>query len=297
VSLNMTLIEDRKRDYLVKTFSRTKKKDYENYVLNSIWSKLNRLDVQPISQQYIKTQNGKTHLIDLYFSQLNVGIECDEAYHLDNQEQDEIRTLSIAEILDRVDVGNDFELIRIRAYESIESINTQIDKAVRILKKRINNTVNFTPWVIQTATQFRETRDAITIYDQFRYRTVLEIAQVLGRNYTNLQRAFFRINETYYAWCPHLSVTQDGVVIYEGKNDWINLLSEDWETITETRAGKDKMDPISKQNRYPRVTFAKKKDSLGRLSYRFIGVYEFDDQRSTQNLRVYKRVGTSFQLA
>lgn len=29
-------VEDQKRDYLIKTFSRSKLKDYENYILNSI---------------------------------------------------------------------------------------------------------------------------------------------------------------------------------------------------------------------------------------------------------------------
>jgi very-short-patch-repair endonuclease len=292
----MTLIVDKKRDYIIKTFSRTKKKDYENYVLNAIWNKLNRLDVQPITQQYVKNQEGKTYLIDLYFPQLNIGIECDESHHIGNQDLDEIRTMTISEVLDRVEAGEGFQIIRIRAYESIESINKQIDVAVKRLKNLIIENKNFNSWVIQSAIEFRDSRNEISIRDQFRYKTVLEIAQVLGKDYLGIQRAFFRINETYYAWCPHLSVTQDGRVIYEGKNDWINLLSEDWETITETRVGKDSMTPISKQNKYPRVTFVKSKDSLGQLNYRFIGIYQFDDERSVQELRVYKRVGTGFSI-
>ena len=81
-------VEDKKRDYLIKTFSRTRRKDYENYILNSIWNKLDRLDIQPVTQQYIRTINGRYHLIDLYFPQLNVGVECDEYYHANNKNND-----------------------------------------------------------------------------------------------------------------------------------------------------------------------------------------------------------------
>lgn len=35
-------MEDLKREYLIRTFSRTKRKDYENYILNAIWHKLDR---------------------------------------------------------------------------------------------------------------------------------------------------------------------------------------------------------------------------------------------------------------
>lgn len=292
----MTLINDEKRDYLIKTFSRTNRKDYENYVLNSIWCKLNRLDVKPVTQQYIRTPNGKTYLIDLYFPQLNFGIECDESYHIENMDDDEIRTLKIQEVLDRVDEDQNFIIKRIRAYENIESINKQIDLIVLELKKLINESEKFTPWVIQTAVEFRNSRNVISINDQFRYRTVLDIAQVLGKNYRGIQRAYFPINEKYYAWCPHLSVERDGKTYYYGRKDWINVLSEDWLTITETRAGKDSMDPLSKQSKHLRVTFVKSKDVFGKSSYRFIGVYEFDPSRSSQLLRKYQRISTSYAI-
>ena len=61
-------IDDVKRDYLVKTFSRTKKKDYENYILNAIWQKLNRVDVQPVTQQYVRHDDGKYSFTCLLFN-------------------------------------------------------------------------------------------------------------------------------------------------------------------------------------------------------------------------------------
>ena len=59
--------------YVIKTLSRTKRKDWENYVLNAVWNRLGDWDIRPVSQQYIR-QNGKAYLIDLYFPQLNIGV-------------------------------------------------------------------------------------------------------------------------------------------------------------------------------------------------------------------------------
>ena len=82
------MTETEKREYLIKTLSRTKRKDYENYVVGAIWHRINNLEIKPVSQQYVKRNDGKYALLDLYFPQINVGIECDEAYHEHNTEPD-----------------------------------------------------------------------------------------------------------------------------------------------------------------------------------------------------------------
>lgn len=40
---------DLKRDYVIKPLSRAKRKDYENYVINAIWTRLDRLDLHPVT--------------------------------------------------------------------------------------------------------------------------------------------------------------------------------------------------------------------------------------------------------
>lgn len=92
-------MKDLKRDYLIKTFSRTKRKDYENYIINGIWHKLNRIDIQPITQQYVKRSDGKYALIDLYFPQINLGIEIDEEYHVKNSAHDSQREMTMEQLL------------------------------------------------------------------------------------------------------------------------------------------------------------------------------------------------------
>lgn len=80
-----------KSEYLYKMFSkRTKNKDRENYIINRIWSLLNDDRIFPITQQQIMRTNQKFKraLVDLYFPQINLGIEVDEDHHLSNSNKD-----------------------------------------------------------------------------------------------------------------------------------------------------------------------------------------------------------------
>ncbi|MGN6714389.1 AbaSI family restriction endonuclease [Anaerocolumna jejuensis] len=44
----------------MKTFSRTKRKDYENYILTAIWHKIHNNNIQPFTQRYTKLNNENT---------------------------------------------------------------------------------------------------------------------------------------------------------------------------------------------------------------------------------------------
>ena len=129
-------MKDLKRDYLIKTFSRTKRKDYENYIINGIWHKLNRIDIQPITQQYVKRSDGKYALVDLYFPQINLGIEIDEEYHVKNSTHDSQREMTMEQLLGAYAETKDFYLLRVKAYESLDDINLQIDEVVRKIEQR-----------------------------------------------------------------------------------------------------------------------------------------------------------------
>ena len=73
--------------YLAKTLSRTKKKDYENYVVNAIWNRVNNFKLVPVTQQLVKDKEGRRYYIDLYFPQLKLGVECYEGYHNNNEQK------------------------------------------------------------------------------------------------------------------------------------------------------------------------------------------------------------------
>ncbi|MBS3972916.1 MAG: hypothetical protein KGZ84_07865 [Erysipelotrichia bacterium] len=283
-----------KRDYLIKTFSRTKKKDYENYILNAIWTKLNRLDLQPITQKYVRYKNGRYGLIDLYFPQINFGIECDEYHHINRQSEDNLRTMTLFEILDAVDESHTFVLKRIKAYESIESIHSQIDEVVNEIKAILRSKEDFQPWDIKERVDEIATIQSISVDDDVRFRKISDIANALGKRVKGMQSAYFPLKDNVYVWCPQLAATYNERIVSAGKHGWINQLSEDWNYIIESREDNRKMSTLEKQKRHIRITFAKSKDHLGNLSFRFVGVYEFDEMQSNEIARVYKRISISY---
>ena len=79
-------IVDYKLNYLSKTFSKIDKKGIETYVISRIWNKLDNLDIKIVCQQYVKRENGYA-LLDLYFPQINFGVEIDEGQHMSEEHQ------------------------------------------------------------------------------------------------------------------------------------------------------------------------------------------------------------------
>lgn len=72
--------------------SKIKHKKYELYVLSRIVHGLNDPGIKFKFQQYAKRNgNGKYALIDLFLPQFNIAIEVDEAYHLAQLTEDEVR--------------------------------------------------------------------------------------------------------------------------------------------------------------------------------------------------------------
>ncbi len=47
-----------KKIYLIKTLSKTKRKDYENYVINRLYNRLDDLDIKPMTQKFVKRKIG-----------------------------------------------------------------------------------------------------------------------------------------------------------------------------------------------------------------------------------------------
>jgi len=117
------------------------RKDYENYVINAIWNKLNDPELKPVSQQYIQKPDGGHYFIDLYFPQLHIGVEIDEAHHLfaENQKSDKERTATIFDVIRQVTL-KESEILRVSVVHkdkngkiklrSLEDVDNCIDKVV-----------------------------------------------------------------------------------------------------------------------------------------------------------------------
>lgn len=290
---NQNSMKDEKRDYLIKTLSRTKRKDYENYIVNGIYHRLNRLDIQPVTQQHVLRSDGKRALIDLYFPQLNYGVECDEAYHLGNYEHDITREITMEEMLSTIKESESFILRRVPAYESIEMINESIESIVEEIHSLVEER-NIEPWNYgEDAIAQALSKGTLSIEDGLSFTKIIDICRCFGKEYKGMQRSYFNIGNDHYLWCPKLAIEST-----EGPksiaNGWINTLSDDWEYIYETNDDVSKVEKLPKDKK--RATFAKSKDVLGRNVYRFVGVFSHSPELSSKGNNVYIRISEEINL-
>lgn len=266
-----------KRDYLVKTFSRTKRKDYENYILTGIWHKLDNMNLKPVSQQYVKRQNGSHALMDLYFPQLHIGIEVDEAYHQENQKEDKLRMDDIISAVNE-DAINDFQILRIDATKSLEEINDRINEIVSVIKGKASRVTLMWNTYEEELNQLKQ-QEYLTIYDDISFKDIKDIANtVFGKSAKRYQRSYFRVKDKMWLWCPKLSITENGDT-KSVAGGWLNILAEDWSYIDEShqdgvivkeRSG-NHMEKV--ESGRESAVFAKYKDNLGFNRYRFVGIF------------------------
>lgn len=256
--------------YLVKTLSKTNRKDYENYVINAIYQRVNNLKLIPVTQQYVRAKE-KYYLIDLYFPQINLGIEINESYHYKQIKKDQIRLEKIYSSLDL----KDFILESIKI-DTLENTEEEIKRIVKLIKKRISKYKLEIETYEQKLKKIK-TNKIIRSKDSFFFKKINDIAFIFGKNYKGMQRAYFQITEeSDFIWCPTLNYEVNGKII--GNKKWNNVLSKDWNQIIETSKIKNntvKFKNLKKEImlNLNRIVFVKTKNNLGQVGYRFIGVF------------------------
>jgi len=297
-------ITDPKTLYLVKTLSRTKRKDYENYVINAIWQRLNNSDIEVVSQQYVENTintKGQSHyFIDLYFPTLNIGIECDEAFHKNKKQSksDKEREASIYDIIYKIK-KDDYLAIHIDVTQNYENLQKSINNAVETIKQKINE-INPPKWEIKTPEEYYSLKDKIHIADRKGFHTINKTCNVLfnaGRNEETkgASRTYFTLPkfkgtslEGYKIWFPHLAVEvigEDGEhkTVAATKTGWNNQLIDDGEIIMEYNENNIRYE----QDENKRIVFLKYKDPLGYNEYKFVGIFEFKE--SNGNTRYFSK--------
>lgn len=290
--------QDWKMEYLYRIFSHhTRGKDMENYVVNAIWARLDDLNIKPVTQQYVRRANGYA-LIDLYFPQINYGIECDEVQHqipankaADKIREDEIKRALFAcseegLMIRRVDAAQPAEILHNCIREIVNEIQSLVSKCGDQLE----------PWLSPEEKWIQiKQRGTLRIEDSYSFKTITDICKkCFGKpEGYKIQRCFFRVGEDIMIWCPKLAIKQsDGSVRSQSKG-WVNELSPDWNTITEYNDQAAQPKEVAYPERC-RITFAKSKDERGEDAYRFIGIYKWAETRDGKN--IYKRCDTKLNL-
>jgi len=262
-----------KTEFIIRQLARTKHKKFEQYVVTGIIHKISNIDLKFVTQQYVNRPEGRA-LTDLFFPQLNLHIEVDEAFHKNNVKEDELREQDI------IDATN-HEIIRVDASVEITSINSQIDDVVQLIKDKVESLGDeFIPWDIdkEFSSEFYVKKGYISLADNVTFKTIKDACNCFGHNYSGYQKAGANHPDpNILLWFPKLYPN--------GK--WDNKISNDENTIFENSIDLDiankhihsHIHQLSGE-KHIRIVFARVKDNLGFVLYRFKGLYKLNLERS-----------------
>lgn len=293
--------------YVAKMLNRrTVRKNYENFVVNAIYAKLNNPHLIPVTQQYVRSKVSRKYcLLDLYFPQLNYGIEVDESYHHTREQQ-----LSDKERAEYVKSVIECNEGRIAIYKdahtphSYTHIKSQIDAEVAKINKMIAEKESREGKLIWKDNDDLKAeviqRGTFHVNDQVDYKGITEIYNITGHPAQQIGRCFIRLNEHYFLWVPPLSIRlDDGSIRLVDK--WVNTLNEDRTEITEVDEKGNRYDIPEGPSReqFQRIVFMKMRDRFGLPCVRFVGVFKAFDMHYEQTfcVRRYRRVATEIKIA
>lgn len=286
---------------------RTAGKAYENFIVNAIYARVGNPDLMPYTQQYVHSPNDprKYYLLDLYFPQINFGIEVDEGHHL-NEEQivkDQIREEDVRTAIE-------CEEVRIPIFKeggikrTYEEIGEDIDKVVMTIRAKIAEKGPLKWETNEDRKQAVVSKGVFDVKDDVFYGSITEIYNICGGKRTGkakgefqpakiLQKCYYTLNTEYKLWVPILAIEdQDGVVINSVRG-YENSLSEDHDILKEK--SNHSIDPLM-DIQYKRVVFMRMKDRFGRPCIKFIGVFELSTE-STEYLHVYNRIAKAVRIS
>ena len=284
---------DYKLDYITRMLSKISHKRLESYIIHRIWNALDNTDIHFVFQQYVVRKEGKYAIADLYLPQLNLVVEINEPAHYKNQEADDIRNAEISEYAD-VKVIECYNVVDGKAVAcSLEELNERTDRVIEYIKKRIAETT-IHPWKGADTPEELRQRGVLKIDDNVSLNTIDDIAAVFDTKPKH--RGFLRAGGVSVperpndcVWWPNTSHSK-----------WCNELSPDKLTIEEyPKEGSERRDHmkiyIDRDDK--RITFLKYTDWLGINTYRFVGVFQLNKEKSIkENKCVWERISDTYQL-
>ena len=304
--------------YLAKTLSRTKRKDYENYVVNAIWNRVNDFRLVPVTQQYVTDGKGNRYFIDLYFPQLKIGIECDEGYHSSHEQKvlDAEREATIIDVMKQVD-GRDYIALHVDVTKTFEEVEEQINAHVLTIKSKIEELNVGDGWNLTTKevkhgwsaeeadiAEYFKYKDYITVEDNIVFPSNKDVYNIiLGQNYSYYLmhggEPFKKLYTEYgyeegtFPWFPKLTIQKPT------SKGYFNILSKDGTEIYEYLQTHEENMQRKAEGRYigkKRVVFTKAKDPLtGIEGYRFVGFF-IGDHYDENGTITYKRIDDKFKI-
>lgn len=302
-----------KLEYLVGEFSRARNKRYESYVVNRIWGLVCDLPLRPRTQMYAKVRdsegNARRRFIDLCFPEIGLAVECDEAQHAQNAEEDAAREREIeaSDVLDGIFSG-ELEFRRVAVYDRTwEDVERQIEEVATEIRERagkdgMSHVViedEGRAWSFLEPARWCAGHKRLSVGDPVRFTSIAQACNcVFGCDYkessTGPRSAFFTPAvfrgselEGWKAWFPHLFVKGQ-----TGADRWRNELDRETAEILETPPEGKTMELDDRSHQQKRLVFVKGRQPItGKRSYQFAGCYEFAGAR--EGRFVYRRFSES----
>lgn len=290
-------------DHIAYMFNvRTKGKKYENFIVNAIYSKVDNHDLMPVTQQYVRNPNDsrKYYLLDLYFPQINFGVEIDEGQHMSDEHQalDEERTEAIKSAIGYDEVRIPIVDRQTGHKRSYAEISNDIDIVVRKIKQRIDD-LGGVKWVTNEEKKrslgiIKNGPGIFDIKQDITYRSVTEIYNICGgcrgtgKDAKSLQKGFYRLNSKYYLWVPTLTIGDNS-----SGSQFRNYLNDEGTIITEINEGPQGWEGCPDGSN--RIVFMRMKDIYGRPCIRFIGVFRY--KQGNSRLCMYERIAVQVKIS
>ena len=281
-----------KTEYLVKSLSKIRHKEWELYTISRIIHLLDDYDIELICQQMIRKADGKRYLVDLFFPQFNLFLEINEKQHLKDlhKSRDVVRQKEILDIAGLTQIIISIFDPVTKLHKDIKTINREIIEFVELIKNLKSQQISegsFSAWDIEKEEQIKKiiSSGVLSTQNAVPVRRQIDALRFFGASFKGYQKATWNIPGTnLIVWFPKLyprkdwnnEVSPDGLNIFEQKVDGSALEFQNFKEI--------------------RVVFPHYRDHLGRSFYKFIGIYETDQSKSNDFLHVHKKVGSRIEL-
>lgn len=289
------IVSNSKLEYLAKMFARAHNKVYENYVITAIYSKVNNYDLRPVTQQIVhKKGSKKYYLLDLYFPQINYGVEVNEPAHK-RTEYHEHDIQRASDIMNAIDCEEG--TIEIDKTYDLESVNKQIDDIVKVIKSKIK-TKGPLKWEINEELKNKAFENKIiNTKDNIGYKNFSEIwNRITGEDPNKKHRRCYYKNKLlpggYHLWVPKLTIEMNGRRIGDPK--WTNIMNDQRDQIEEysaKRSKKLKKGPVLDGEK--RVVFMRTRNELNSEVVVFVGVFQHEENKDP-NTAIYKKVSEEY---
>lgn len=289
---------DYKLEFITRLFQKTSKKKIEHYVLTRLWHKLDNYDIKMVPQQYVFRTVNDYALTDVFFPQFKLHVEVNEPAHYKDNERIE-RDIKRNNQIKR-NTSHEIRIIDCR--ENIEGIHKQIDNVVNLITNKLNDQKNddtFKPWDPDKEFSFEywKKQGMISANNDINFRTIDDICMLFDVDPNRIKRGYLRKggiahpnSNNIHLWWPST----------KKRSGWINKYDDNTGDIFESHQNPDKnkehLENIINTDQ-SRIIFLQNKDMLGLKSYKFLGVYQLDQDESSQKQKlVWKRVSLTFNL-